>query len=174
MRYFFLRATGQAHIDALLCEAGARWEALAQSNSQLSPGEQEALFPPVDPEVEIPQPWASSFALLPYADQVVLGFAWLQWWQQAPDVEPGFAGWLLKGPGFALNHLSLLSVLTRDQAGVLSRLHDFLETILEQAGDWNGDRGTGQAIVQLLEKLDREYRSNIHDRELWPAVLQIL
>ncbi len=174
MHHFFLRATGQTHIDALLCEAGARWETLAQSNSQLSPGEQEALFPPVDPDLDIPQPWASSFALLSYADQVLLGFAWLQWWQHTHEVEPGFAGWLLKGPGFALNHLSLLSVLTRDQGGVMSFLHGLLETILEQAGDWNGDRRTGQAIVQLLAKLDLEYRSNIRDRELWPAVLQLL
>jgi len=174
MHYFFLRATGQTNIDALLSTAGARWETLAQTNSQLSPGELEALCPLVDPDVDIPQTWASGFYLLPYTDQVLLGFAWLQWWQQDHEVEPGFAGWLLKGPGFALNHLSLLSVLTRDQGGIMSILHGFLETILEHAGDWNGDRITGQSIVQLLERLDLEYRYNIHDRELWPAVLQLL
>ena len=26
----------------------------------------------------------------------------------------------------------------------------------------------------LLEKLDMEYRYNIHDRELWPAVLELI
>lgn len=26
----------------------------------------------------------------------------------------------------------------------------------------------------LLEKLDTEYRYNVHDRELWPAVLALI
>lgn len=174
MHDFFLRATGQTNVDALLCDAGARWEALAQTSSQLSPGELETLHLPIDPDVEIPQTWASSFYLLSYADQVMLAFAWLHWWQHSQEEESGFAGWLRKGPGFVLNHLSLLHVLTRNHRGVFGVLNGFLETILEQAGDWNGDCVTGQATVQLLERLDLEYHYNIHDRELWPAVLQLL
>jgi hypothetical protein len=174
MRYFFTRATGHADADALLQEAGARWETLVNNSSKLSVGELEALYPVIDPDVDIPQSWAACFYLLSYADKVVLAFAWLHWWQQSQEEDPGFAGWLLKGPGFALNHLSLLSVLTRDRSGVLSILHGFLEAILEQAGDWNGDRVTGRAIAELLQSLDMEYRYNIHDREFWPAVLQLL
>jgi hypothetical protein len=67
-----------------------------------------------------------------------------------------------------------MKVLTQNQSGALGIVHRFLETILEQAGDWDGDRETGQTIVRLLEDLDVEYRYNVHDRELWPAVLQLL
>jgi hypothetical protein len=162
MLEFLRHSTGHAEMDAILRDALARWRSLAETNRQLSPGELEALYPLVSPDVDIPQTWASSFYLLSYADQ------------QSTDVEPGFAGWLQKGPGFALNHVSLLRVLTQGRGGVLGILHRFLETILEQAGDWDGDRITGQRIVKLLEELDIEYHYNIHDRELWPAVLQLL
>ncbi len=174
MHYFFARATRHPEMDVRLHEAGARWETLVHNNNALSVNELEALYPTVGPDVDIPQEWAACFYLLAYADQVMLAFAWLHWWQHSREEEPGFAGWLLKGPGFALNHLSLLNVLTRDRNGVLSILHGFLEAILEQAGDWNGDRVQGQKIVELLAKLDLEYYYNIHDRELWPAVLQLL
>ena len=46
--------------------------------------------------------------------------------------------------------------------------------IIEQAGDWNGDREAYPQVVRLLEKLDAEYRYNVHDRELWPAVLELI
>lgn len=174
MHEFFLRPTGQAEMDSILRGAASRWAHVADHNTQLSLGELEALYPPVSPDVDIPQTWAASFYLLSYTDQVALTFAWLHWWQQSQEMESGFAGWLQKGPGFALNHVSFLRVLTQGHEGVLGILHRFLETILEQAGDWDGDRVTGQAIVELLEQLDVEYRYNIHDRELWPAVLQLL
>jgi hypothetical protein len=174
MLEFLRRSTGHAEMDAILRDAMARWRSLAETDRQLSLGELEALYPAVSPDVDIPQTWASSFYLLSYTDQVALTFAWLHWWQQSADVEPGFAGWLQKGPGFALNHVSLLRVLTQGRGGVLGVLYCFLETILEQAGDWDGDRITGHAIVKLLEELDVEYRYNVHDRELWPAVLQLL
>ena len=174
MLRFFIRPTGHAEIDTSLQEAGLRWETLAKQGSRLPPGEMEALYPPVAPDVDIPQEWAASFYLLPYADQVLLAFAWLHWWQQSQEEASGFAGWLHKGPGFALNHVSLMKVLTQDQSGTLGLVHRFLETILEQAGDWDGDHDTGQAIVNLLQNLDVEYRYNVHDRELWPAVLQLV
>jgi hypothetical protein len=174
MLRFFIRPTGHPETDTILREAGLRWETLAEQGSKLSPGEMEALYPPVSPDVDIPQEWASSFYLLPYADQVLLAFAWLHWWQHSQEEASGFAGWLHKGPGFALNHVSLMKVLTQNQSGALGIVHRFLETILEQAGDWDGDRETGQTIVRLLEDLDVEYRYNVHDRELWPAVLQLL
>lgn len=173
---FLTHLTGNAIMDARLREAAARWERLAENSSQLSPGELEALYPAIPPDVEIPQSWASCYYLLPYADQAFLAFAWLHWWQQSHGTEPGFAGWLQKGPGFALNHVSFLRVLTQGHEGVLSILHRFLETVLEHAGDWNGDRVTfaGRETVKRLQELDVEYRYNIHDRELWPAVLRLL
>lgn len=174
MLAFLARTTGNTDMDARLSAAASRWEQLAENSGQLSPGELEALYPALAPEVEIPQAWASSFYLLPYADQVILAFAWLHWWQHSHTVEPGFAGWLHKGPGFALNHVSLMKVLTLGQSGVLGLVHHFLETILEQAGDWDGDCETGLTIVNLLENLDIEYRYNVHDRELWPAVQQLV
>jgi hypothetical protein len=174
---FFRRATGDMETDAMLHTAGSRWERLAVRNDQLSRGELEALYPPVSPDVHIPQTWAASFYLLSYVDQVMLAFAWLHWWQQGnTEEDPGFAGWLHRGPGFALNHVLLLKSLTQSQSGVLQLIHGFLETLLEQAGDWDGDRVTtaGRALVTKLETLDAEYRYNIHDRELWPAVLRLL
>ena len=174
MHYFFARTTGQPEIDARLQDAGGRWETLVNDSSAFATHELEALYPVIDPDVDIPQAWSSCFYLLSYADQVLLAFAWLHWLQHTQDEAPGFASWLLKGPGFALNHLSFLNVLTRDRHGVLGIMHGFLEAILERAGDWNGDQVTGRAIVELLTELDREYRYNVHDRELWPAVLQLL
>ena len=171
---FFRRATGYTETDTMLQEAGSRWERLAVQNDQISQGELDALYHPVSPDVHIPQAWASSFYLLPYIDQVMLAFGWLHWWQQSHEEASGFAGWLHKGPGFALNHVSLMKVLTQDQSGTLGLVHHFLETILEQAGDWDGDHDTGQAIVNFLKNLDTEYRYNVHDRELWPAVLQLI
>lgn len=173
---FLTHLTGDAVMDARLREAAARWEQLAKNSSQLSPGELEVLYPAIPPDADIPQSWASCYYLLPYADQVILAFAWLHWWQQSHGAEPGFAGWLQKGPGFALNHVSFLRVLTQGHEGVLSILHRFLETVLEEAGDWNGDRVTfaGRETVKVLEELDTEYRYNVHDRELWPAVRQLL
>ena len=173
----FLRCTtGDAEVNALLRNAAMRWEQMAENSSQLSLGEQEALYPAMPPEMNIPQSWAACYYLLPYADQVLLAFAWLHWWEHSQTVESGFAGWLQKGPGFALNHVSFLRVLTQGQKGVLSLLNRFLETVLEQAGDWSGDRATfaGRATVKLLEELDVEYRYNIHGRELWPAVRYLL
>jgi hypothetical protein len=176
MLNFLTCTTGDAAADVLLHNAAIRWEQMAENSSQLSLGEQEALYPAMPPEAEIPQSWASCYYLLPYTDQALLAFAWLHWWQHAQTVEPGFAGWLRIGPGFALNHVSFLRVLTQGQEGVLSLLHRFLETVLERAGDWNGDQATftGRATVKLLEELDVEYRYNIHNRELWPAVRQLL
>jgi hypothetical protein len=173
---FLMRATGDTVMDALLHDAASRWRRLAESSHQLSSGELEALYPAIPPDVEIPQAWASCYYLLPYVDQTLLAFAWLHWWQQSQTVEPGFGGWLQRGPGFALNHVSFLRVLTQGQGGVLGILHRFLETVLEGAGDWNGDRVTfaGRATAKTLEELDAEYRYNIHDRDLWPAVLQLL
>ena len=49
-----------------------------------------------------------------------------------------------------------------------------METILARAGDWDGDQVTGQEVVKLLADLDIEYRYNVHDRELWPAVFQLV
>jgi len=173
---FLSHTTGDTVTDRMLHEAAVRWERLAENTHQLPLGELDALYPAIPPDVEIPQSRASCYYLLPYADQALLAFAWLHWWQQSQTVEPGFAGWLQKGPGFALNHVSFLRVLTQGHGGVLSILHRFLETVLEQSGDWNGDRATfaGRATVKLLEELDAEYRYNIHDRELWPAVRQLL
>lgn len=176
MLEFLTHLTGDAVMDARLREAAARWEQLAKNSSQLSPGELEVLYPAMPPDADIPQSWASCYYLLPYADQVTLAFVWLHWWQHSHSTEPGFAGWLQKGPGFALNHISFLRVLTQGQEGVLSLLHRFLETVLEEAGDWNGDQVTfaGRETVRVLEELDTEYRYNIHDRELWPAVRRLL
>ena len=173
---FLQHPTGDPTVDRLLHDAAMRWEQLAEKSSQLSLSEQEALFPAVPPDVDIPQSWASCYYLLPYDDQALLAFMWLHWWQHSRTAESGFAGWLQRGPGFALNHVSFLRVLTQGQVGVLSLLHRFLETVLERAGDWSGERATfaGRATIKLLEELDVEYRYNIHDRELWPAVRQLL
>lgn len=174
MLEFVTRPTGHAPMDALLREAGARWKTLTEQGDQLAPGELEGWYPMLPADVEIPQKWAACFYLLPYTDQMALAFAWLHWWQRSHATAPGFIGWLHHGPGLALNHVSLLKVLTQTQSGVLGLVHHFLATIVEQAGDWNGNRDSGREIVTLLEGLDTEYRYNIHDRELWPAVLQLL
>jgi hypothetical protein len=61
MRRFFIRPTGYPEIGTILREAGSRWEMLAEQGSKLSPGERDALYPPVAPDVEIPQEGAASF-----------------------------------------------------------------------------------------------------------------
>ena len=177
VHYFFTWTTGHTEVDALLHQAVLRWERMAaDSNALTFSGELAAPQPHLmSPDIEIPESWASTFYLLSHPEQVVLAFAWLHWWQQsAEEEEPGFAGWLRRGPGFALNHVSLLKVLTQQCSGVLGVLHRFLETIAERAGDWDGDREEGGEIVKLLEGLDIEYRYNVHDRELWPAVFQLV
>lgn len=175
MHYFFRQTTGHAEIDAIIREAVSRWEQLIARGNQLPLGElvTPASVGPVNQD--IPSAWVSCFYLLPHIDQVVLAFAWLHGWQQSSkEEEPGFAGWLHSGPGFTLNHALLLEALTQRSSGVLGIIHGFLETILARAGDWDGDRVTGQEVVKLLADLDVEYRYNIHDRELWPAVFQLV
>jgi hypothetical protein len=175
MPYFFIQRTGHAEVDAIIRGAVSHWQQLVAQGDQLSFGEL-ATPVPVDPtNQDIPAAWGSCFYLLPHIDQVVLAFAWLHWWQHSSkEEEPGFAGWLHSGPGFALNHALLLEALTQRSSGVLGIIHGFLETILARAGDWDGDRVTGREVVQLLADLDVEYRYNIHDRELWPAVFQLV
>ena len=175
MLYFFVQPTGHVEIDTILRGAVSRLQQLAGHGNQFAHGEL-AIPAPVNPaDQDIPPPWTSCFYMLPHIDQVGLAFAWLHWWQQSSkEEEPGFAGWLHSGPGFALNHVLLLKVLTQGGGGVLGIIHGFLETILERAGDWDGDRVTGQQVMKLLEDLDVEYRYNVHDRELWPAVFQLV
>ncbi len=173
MRYFFMRTTGHVEVDAIIRGAVSRWEQLVAQGNQLPLGE---LAAPVGPSAkDIPSAWAACFYLLPHIDQVVLAFAWLHWWQHSSrEEEPGFAGWLRSGPGFPLNHVLWLEARTQRSSGALRIIHGLSETILQQAGDWNGDRSTGQEVVKLLADLDVEYRHNIHDRELWPAVFQLV
>ncbi|MEW6300160.1 MAG: hypothetical protein AB1671_20900 [Thermodesulfobacteriota bacterium] len=168
--------TGHAETDALLRRAMARWGEFAARSELNVPEQWEALNPfRTAAELGIPVTWVATFYRLPHAEQVLLAFAWLHWWQRsAVEEEPGFAGWLHRGPGFALNHVSLLRVLTQGQRGVLGILHRLLEAVVEDAGDWDGDRVTGHAVVRRLAHLDGEYRYNVHDRELWPAVLRLV
>jgi len=174
MYYFFTQTTGHAQVDAIIQGAVSRWEQLVTHGDQLSLGELATPAPVGPANHAIPSAWASCFYLLPHIDQVVLAFAWLHWWQHANEEKSGFAGWLYAGPGFALNHVLLLEALTQRSSGVLGIIHGFLEMILAQAGDWDGDQITGQEVVRLLADLDVEYRYNVHDRELWPAVLQLV
>lgn len=175
MLYFFAQPTGHTEVDTVIRGAVSRLQQLVAHGNQLSFGELAIPSPLGPADKDTPPTWASCFYTLPHIDQVVLAFAWLHWWQQSSkEQEPGFAGWLHSGPGFALNHALLLKVLTQGCSGVLGVLHGFLETILERAGDWDGDRITGQQVVELLEDLDVEYRYNVHDRELWPAVFRIV
>jgi hypothetical protein len=174
MHYFFTQTTGHVQVDAILQRAVSRWEQLVAQGNQLSLGELGTPTPVEIPGQDIPSAWASCFYLLPHTDQVILAFAWLHWWQHSQEEEPGFAAWLHGGPGFALNHVLLLEALTQRSTGVLGIIHGFLETILARAGDWDGDQVTGQEVVRLLADLDVEYRYNVHDRELWPAVLQLV
>ena len=174
MHYFFTQTTGYVQVDAIIRGAVSRWEQLVAHGNQLSLEELATPIPVGPADQDIPSAWASCFYLLPHTDQVVLAFAWLHWWQHSKEEEPGFVGWLHGGPGFALNHALLLEALTQRSSGVLGIIHGFLETILAQAGDWDGDQVTGQEVVKLLAGLDVEYRYNVHDRELWPAVLQLV
>jgi len=175
MHHFFTQTTGHTEVDAILRNAVSRWEKMAAYGNELSLGGLEAPSSLMPSDTDIPPAWASCFYLLSHPEQVVLAFAWLHWWlQSSKEEESGFAGWLQKGPGFALNHVSLLSVLTQSCDGVLGIIHGLLGTILEQAGDWDGDRVRGQEVVKLLEELDTEYRYNVHDRELWSAVFQLV
>lgn len=176
MHYLFTWTTGHVELDVRLHRALSRWEELAAQSELNVPEPWEALSPlQTDPDREIPPTWATTFYRLPHPEQVMLAFVWLHWWQRSSsEEEPGFAGWLQRGPGFALNHVSLLKVLTQGHFGVLGILHGLLETVIECAGDWDGDRVTGRKVVKLLENLDSEYRYNVHDRELWPAVLQLV
>jgi hypothetical protein len=176
MHYFFTWHTGHAEVDTMLHRAVSQWQEMVAQSDLGSLGQLDLPSSSLSqPDVDIPLHWGSTFYLLPHQEQVVLAFAWLHWWQQSPEEEePGFAGWLRRGPGFALNHVSLLKVLTQQCNGVLGLIHLFLEKIVEQAGDWDGDRATGQEVVKLLEELDVEYRYNVHDRELWPAVFQLV
>ncbi|HEV8718510.1 MAG TPA: hypothetical protein VGX03_37535 [Candidatus Binatia bacterium] len=175
MHYFSRQTTGHAVVDAIIRGAMSRWQQLVARGNQLSLGELVTPASAGPANQAIPSEWVSCFYLLPHIDQVVLAFAWLHWWQQSSkEEEPGFAGWLHSGPGFALNHALLLEALTHRSSGVLGIIHSFLETILARAGDWDGDRVTGQEVVKLLADLDVEYRYNVHDRELWPAVFQLV
>ncbi len=171
--YDFLSWTpGHAEVDRLLRRAVSRWERLALQNNLTSSDQLDALPSElIGPDADIPPNWAATYYMMPPADQVLLAFAWLHWWQQASTEEPGFAGWLVRGPGFSLNHAAMLKVLTQKSDGVLGILHSFLDTLVEQAGDWNGDRTERPEVVSLLASLDAAYRYTIHDRELWPAVL---
>ena len=170
MHYLLTRLTDHARTDALLAQARQHWRQLvAEHDSQAQPG-----LPQVSQGDGLPSSWAATFYMLPHTEQVLLAFAWLHWWQQSAEEEPGFIGWLIEGPGFVLNHAFFLKVLTQGHGGILGILHGFLEAIIEQAGDWNGDREAYPQVVRLLEKLDAEYRYNVHDRELWPAVLELI
>ena len=156
----------------MLRQAVSHWERLALQNDLTASDQLDALPPElIGPDAGIPPNWAATYYMMSPADQVLLAFAWLHWWQQSSTEEPGFAGWLVRGPGFSLNHAVLLKVLTQHSDGVLGILHGFLDTLVEQAGDWDGDRTERPEVVSLLTSLDAEYRYNIHDRELWPAVL---
>lgn len=176
MHYLFTWTTGHAEMDALLRGAMMRWGAFAVQSEFSVPEEWQALncFHTV-PGLEIPLAWVATFYRLSHREQVLVAFAWLHWWQcSALEEEPGFAGWLHRGPGFALNHVSLLKALTQGRDGVLGILHRLLEAVVEDAGDWDGDPTRGQAVVRRLADLDGEYRYNVHDRELWPAVLRLV
>lgn len=155
-------------LDVWLQQARQHWEELALGNDP------SASLELTHSAMRIPSSWAATFYLLPYPEQILVAFVWLHWWHQSAEEEAGFGGWLIQGPGFVLNHVSLLKVLTEQQSGILGILYGFLEKIVEQAGDWNGDRENYPHIVQLLEELNTEYRYNIHARELWPAVLQLI
>lgn len=180
MHYLFTWETGHPTLDVWLQQARQHWEELALGNNPAANLELSRISQPAQPaqsaqpDMSIPSSWAATFYLLPYPEQVLLAFVWLHWWHQSAEEEPGFGGWLIQGPGLVLNHVSFLKVLTEQQRGILGILHGFLEKIVEQAGDWNGDRESYPHIVQLLEELNTEYRYNIHDRELWPAVLQLI
>lgn len=166
--------TGHAELDRLLRRAVAGWERLALQTDLTASDQLNALPPgPIGPDAGVPPNWAATYYMMPPADQVLLAFAWLHWWQQSSAQEPGFAGWLVRGPGLSLNHAALLKVLTQQSDGVLGVLHGFLNTIVEQAGDWDGDRTERPDLVCLLTGLDAEYRYTVHDRELWPAVLDL-
>lgn len=183
MHYLFSWETGHPTLDVWLQQARQHWEELTLSNdpsakrelSRISQFAQPAHSAhSAQPALPIPPSWVATFYLLPYPEQILLAFVWLHWWHQSAEEEAGFGGWLIQGPGFVLNHVSLLKVLTEQQPGILGSLHGFLEKIVEQAGDWNGDRESYPHIVQLLAELNTEYRYNIHARELWPAVLQLI
>lgn len=175
MYYLFSWSTGHVEADSLLQQAVARWEKMATQNDLTAAEALDALPPELlRPDAGIPPNWASTYYLLPHAEQVMLAIAWLHWWQHSTAEEPGFAGWLRQGPGFSLNHASLLKVLTQHSNGVLGILHGFLERLVEQAGDWDGDPQERPEIPALLEELDTEYRYNVHDRELWPAVVELV
>ena len=171
MHHLLNRLTGHAQIDAALGQARHHWRQLvAKHDSAVDVG-----LPHVAQEVgQLPSSWAATFYFLPHSEQTLFAFAWLHWWHQSPEEKPGFRGWLLEGPGFLLNHVFFLKVLTAGHDGALGILHNFLEDIIRRAGDWNGDSVTCPHIVQFLESLDTEYRYNIHDRELWPAVLTLI
>jgi hypothetical protein len=174
MYYFFTWTTGHTEVNTLLRQAVSRWEQLAIHNDLTAADTLDALPPELTrPDAGIPPNWASTYYLLSHPEQVLLAFAWLHWWQQSTAEEPGFAGWLLRGPGFSLNHASLLKVLTQQCDGTLGILHNLLEKMIEQAGDWDGDGEERPEVSTLLACLDTEYRYNIHDRELWPAVLEL-
>lgn len=176
MHYLLTWMTGHTEMDALLRQAMARWGEFAAHSELNVPEEWEALNSfHTAAELDIPLTWVATFYRLSHVEQVLLAFAWLHWWQRsAVEEEPGFAGWLHRGPGFALNHVSLLKVLTQGQDGVLGILHRLLEAVVEGAGDWDGNRVAGREAVQQLASLDGEYHYNVHDRELWPAVLRLV
>ena len=174
MYYFLSWTTGHVEVDRLLRRAVSDWERLALQTDLMSSDQLDALPPElVGPEAGIPSNWAATYYMMSPADQVLLAFAWLHWWQQSSTEEPGFAGWLIQGPGFSLNHAALLKVLTQHCGGVLGILHGLLDSLVEHAGDWDGDPVERPEVVSLLTSLDAEYRYNIHDRELWPAVLNL-
>jgi hypothetical protein len=177
MHYLFTWETGHPTLDVWLQQARQHWEELTLSNDPAANRELSRISQfskPAHSDMSISSSWAATFYLLPYPEQIILAFVWLHWWHQSAEEEGGFGGWLIQGPGFVLNHVSLLKVLTEQQRGILGILNGFLEKIVEQAGDWNGDRESYPHIVQLLEKLNAEYRYNIHALELWPAVLQLI
>jgi len=177
MHYLSTWETGHPTLDGWLRQAGQHWEELTLSNDPAANRELSRISQfsqPAHSDMSISPSWAATFYLLPYPEQILLAFVWLHWWHQSAEEETGFGGWLIQGPGFVLNHVSLLKVLTEQQRGILGILNGFFEKIVEQAGDWNGDRESYPHIVELLEELDTEYRYNIHARELWPAVLQLI
>ena len=168
MHYLFTWTTGHPMLDVWLQQARQHWEELTLDNDP------SASLELAHSAMPIPPSWAATFYLLPHPEQILLAFVWLHWWHQSAEEEAGFGGWLIQGPGFVLNHVSLLKVLTEQQRGIFGILYGFFEKIVEQAGDWNGDRENYPHIVQFLEELNTEYRYNIHARELWPAVLQLI
>ena len=87
MHYLLTRLTDHARTDALLAQARQHWRQLvAEHDPQAQPG-----LPQVSHEDGLPSSWAATFYMLPHTEQALLAFAWLHWWQQSSEEEPGFS-----------------------------------------------------------------------------------